>query len=221
MSATDDNTLYFDVQQKTDKQHILDNPDTYIGSVETVYSNVWIMNETNDRIIEKNINYIPGLFKLFDEGIVNCRDHVVRMQSKIDQKVDNSLPVTYIDIAIQEDGTIVMINDGNGIDVVQHPEYKTWVPELIFGHLRTSTNYNKDEKKLLVVRMDLDSSWFLYGLNLVLLRRLIIFADLNIHKSSKIILTSFARQRLQRLPRQNHILKLHLNRIIKDWELMD
>ena len=144
----DSEQLYFDVQQKTDKQHILDNPDTYIGSVENVDSNVWIMNETNDKIIEKNICYIPGLFKLFDEGIVNCRDHVVRMQSKVESKVDNSLPVTYIDIAIQEDGTIVMINDGNGIDVVQHPEYKTWVPELIFGHLRTSTNYNKDEKKI-------------------------------------------------------------------------
>ena len=148
MSTTDDNTLYFDVQQKTDKQHILDNPDTYIGSVETVDSNVWIMNESNDRIIEKNISYIPGLFKLFDEGIVNCRDHVVRMQSKIEQNVENSLPVTYIDVAIQDDGTIVMINDGNGIDVVHHPEYKTWVPELIFGHLRTSTNYNKEEKKI-------------------------------------------------------------------------
>jgi len=151
MSATDDNTteqLYFDVQQKTDKQHILDNPDTYIGSVETVDADMWIMNETSDKIIEKNISYIPGLFKLFDEGIVNCRDHVVRMQSKIDANVENSLPVTYIYIAIQEDGTIVMINDGNGIDVVQHPEYKTWVPELIFGHLRTSTNYNKEEKKI-------------------------------------------------------------------------
>ena len=148
MSATDDNTLYFDVQQKTDKQHILDNPDTYIGSVETVDADMWIMNETSDKIIEKNISYIPGLFKLFDEGIVNCRDHVVRMQSKIDANVENSLPVTYIDIAIQEDGTILMINDGNGIDVVQHPEYKTWVPELIFGHLRTSTNYNKEEKKI-------------------------------------------------------------------------
>jgi len=148
MSAIDDNTLYFDVQQKTDKQHILDNPDTYIGSVETVDSNMWIMNEANDKIIEKNISYIPGLFKLFDEGIVNCRDHVVRMQSKIEQNIENSLPVTYIDVAIQEDGTIVMINDGNGIDVVQHPEYKTWVPELIFGHLRTSTNYNKEEKKI-------------------------------------------------------------------------
>ena len=140
MSASnDDNALYFDVQQKTDKQHILDNPDTYIGSVETVDTNMWIMNETNDGIIEKNISYIPGLFKLFDEGIINCRDHVVRMQSKVEQNVANSLPVTYIDISI---------NDGNGIDVVQHPEYKTWVPELIFGHLRTSTNYNKDEKKI-------------------------------------------------------------------------
>jgi DNA topoisomerase-2 len=140
--------LYFDVQQKTDKQHILDNPDTYIGSVETVDTDMWIMNETGDKIIEKNISYIPGLFKLFDEGIVNCRDHVVRMQTKIEANVDNSLPVTYIDVSIQDDGTIVMINDGNGIDVVQHPEYKTWVPELIFGHLRTSTNYNKDEKKI-------------------------------------------------------------------------
>jgi DNA topoisomerase-2 len=151
MNANNDNTseqLYFDVQQKTDKQHILDNPDTYIGSVETVDSDMWIMNETSDKIIQKNISYVPGLFKLFDEGIVNCRDHVVRMQTKIDANVENSLPVTYIDISIQEDGTIVMINDGNGIDVVQHPEYKTWVPELIFGHLRTSTNYNKDEKKI-------------------------------------------------------------------------
>jgi len=150
MSSTNNTNeqLYFDVQQKTDKQHILDNPDTYIGSVETVDTDMWIMNDTNDKIIEKNISYIPGLFKLFDEGIVNCRDHVVRMKSKIDSNVENSLPVTYIDITIQEDGTIIMINDGNGIDVVQHPEYKTWVPELIFGHLRTSTNYNKDEKKI-------------------------------------------------------------------------
>ena len=70
MSATNDE-LFFDVQQKTDKQHILDNPDTYIGSVENVDADLWVMNETDDKIIEKNITYIHGLFKLFDEGIVN------------------------------------------------------------------------------------------------------------------------------------------------------
>ena len=135
-------------QQKSDKQHILDNPDTYTGSMEHVDSMTWIMNETNNKIIEKNINYIPGLFKLFDEGIVNCRDHVIRMEQAILNKVENSIPVSYIDISISEDGTITMINDGNGIDVAQHPEYKIWIPELIFGHLRTSTNYDKTEKKI-------------------------------------------------------------------------
>ena len=135
-------------QQKTDKQHILDNPDTYIGSVELVDSQVWLLNQSEDKIVEKNICYIPALFKLFDEGIVNCRDHVVRMAQAVQSGTKNAIPVSYIDIAIQEDGTIIMINDGNGIDVAEHPEYKIWIPELIFGHLRTSTNYDKSEKKI-------------------------------------------------------------------------
>ena len=148
MSASDDNNLANKYQQKTDKQHILDNPDTYIGSVEKVDTDLWILNDTGDRIVEKNINYIPGLFKLFDEGIVNCRDHVVRMQQAQANGQENIIPVSYIDISIEEDGTIIMINDGNGIDVAEHPEYKIWIPELIFGHLRTSTNYDKSEKKI-------------------------------------------------------------------------
>ena len=135
-------------QQKTDKQHILDNPDTYIGSVEEIDSNVWVLNEEGNKIIEKNIKYIPGLFKLFDEGIVNCRDHVVRMSQAIANNIENSLHVTNIDISVQEDGTITMMNDGNGIDVAEHPEHKIWIPEMIFGHLRTSTNYDKNEKKI-------------------------------------------------------------------------
>lgn len=142
------NMLANKYQQKTDKQHILDNPDTYIGSIENIDADMWIMNSEGNKIIEKNIRYIPGLFKLFDEGIVNCRDHVVRMQTAIAAGVPNSLPVTNIDIGISEDGTITMINDGNGIDVAEHPETKLWIPEMIFGHLRTSTNYNKDEKKI-------------------------------------------------------------------------
>ena len=148
MSATDanNNALFFDVQQKTDKQHILDNPDTYIGSVESIDADMWIMSEDGNKIVEKNINYIPGLFKLFDEGIVNCRDHVVRMKTRVDSKSENALPVTHIDIEINPDGTITMTNDGNGIDVAQKDG--VWIPELVFGHLRTSTNYNKDEKKI-------------------------------------------------------------------------
>jgi len=147
MNTTDLN-LANKYQQKTDKQHILDNPDTYIGSVEEVDADLWILDDKGDRIIEKNMKYIPGLFKLFDEGIVNCRDHVVRMLQAINNKQDNCLPVSNIEISIDEDGTITMMNDGNGIDVAEHPEHKIWIPEMIFGHLRTSTNYDKTEKKI-------------------------------------------------------------------------
>jgi DNA topoisomerase-2 len=149
MNTTDIN-LANKYQQKTDKQHILDNPDTYIGSVEEIDSDQWIIiNENgNDKIVEKNIKYIPGLFKLFDEGIVNCRDHVVRMLQSIANGQSNCLPVTNIEVTIDDDGTITMLNDGNGIDVAEHPEHKMWIPEMIFGHLRTSTNYDKTEKKI-------------------------------------------------------------------------
>jgi DNA topoisomerase-2 len=148
MKSDNDSILATKYQQKTDKQHILDNPDTYVGSVEHVESKMWIMNSDNTQIIEKDINYIPALFKLFDEGIVNCRDHVIRMQQAIDNGNTKSLPVSYIDISIGDDGTISMVNDGNGIDIAKHPEYDIWIPELIFGHLRTSTNYDKSEKKI-------------------------------------------------------------------------
>jgi DNA topoisomerase II len=148
MATNNESELAQKYQQKTDKEHILANPDTYIGSVEQVENDMWVLDEITNKIILKNIHYIPGLYKLFDEGIVNCRDHVVRMLQALTNKQDNIVPVTYIDIGIQDDGTIVMTNDGNGIDVAMHPEYNIWIPELIFGHLRTSTNYNKGEKKI-------------------------------------------------------------------------
>lgn len=151
-------------QQKTDKQHILDNPDTYIGSIENIEYTVWLINNENTKekeennanqlICEKTINYIPALFKLFDEGIVNCRDHVIRMFQLINNSSTQpsssgtNYPVKNINITISDDGMITMMNDGNGIDVAEHPEYKIWIPELIFGHLRTSTNYDKTEEKI-------------------------------------------------------------------------
>jgi DNA topoisomerase-2 len=145
MSSKQDATLAKQYQRKTDKQHILDNPDTYIGSVEQVDSDMWIFDSASNKIVLKNIDYVPGLYKLFDEGIVNARDHVVRM---IQSSATGKQVVTYIDTVISDDGTITITNDGNGIDVAKHPEYDIWIPEMIFGHLRTSTNYDKDEKKI-------------------------------------------------------------------------
>ena len=52
----------------------------------------------------------------------------------------------------KETGVITMYNDGNGVDVAKHPDNDLG-SEMIFGHLRTSTNYNKDEKKIVGGRM--------------------------------------------------------------------
>lgn len=133
-------------QRKTDKEHVLDNPDTYIGSVENVDSEQWVFDDKTKKNVLKSIQYIPGLYKLFDEGIVNSRDHVIRM---LQNKNSKKKLVSFIDVAIEKDiGKITLTNDGNGIDVAMHPEEKLWIPEMIFGHLRTSTNYDKNEKKI-------------------------------------------------------------------------
>ena len=137
-------------QKMSDKEHILKKPDTYIGSIEMAEAETFVYDSATSSIVHRTIHYIPGLYKLFDEGAVNSRDHFVRQEQAIRDAKPNALPVTCIDFEISEDGTISITNDGNGIDVAQHPEHKIWIPEMIFGHLRTSTNYDENKKEKIV-----------------------------------------------------------------------
>lgn len=132
-------------QRKTDKQHVLDNPDSYTGSIAEVTTETYLLNPDKTSIVQKEVAIIPALYKLFDEAVVNCRDHVIRMQASADA---TDSQVSRIEVDISEDGVITLLNDGSGIDVVKHPEYGIWIPELVFGHLRTSTNYDKAEKRI-------------------------------------------------------------------------
>lgn len=40
------------------------------------------------------------------------------------------------------------MNNGKGIPVIMHKVEKMYVPEMIFGTLLTSSNYNDDQKKV-------------------------------------------------------------------------
>ena len=137
-------------QKMSDKEHILKKPDTYIGSIEMTEAETFVYDSATSSIVHRTIHYIPGLYKLFDEGAVNSRDHFVRQEQAIRDAKPNALPVTCIEFEISDDGTISITNDGNGIDVAQHPEHKLWIPEMIFGHLRTSTNYDENKKEKIV-----------------------------------------------------------------------
>jgi DNA topoisomerase-2 len=135
-------------QKKTHHEHILEIPDTYIGSVQKDTQNLYVYvddDEEGKKIISKEIEYVPGLYKIFDEIIVNSRDQSVRTNTCKTIKVWINKPSKENDL---EKTQIVVYNDGDGIDVEEHPDHKVWVPELIFGHLLTSTNYDKTEKKI-------------------------------------------------------------------------
>jgi DNA topoisomerase-2 len=137
-------------QKMSDKEHILKKPDTYIGPIDMTEAETFVYDSATSSIVHRTIHYIPGLYKLFDEGAVNSRDHFVRQEQAIRDAKPNALPVTCIEFEISDDGTISITNDGNGIDVAQHPEHKLWIPEMIFGHLRTSTNYDENKKEKIV-----------------------------------------------------------------------
>jgi DNA topoisomerase-2 len=154
-TATEDLQKY---QKMTDREHILKKPDTYIGTIEPAETMEYVATAATNGdaaapalLTRRPITYIPGLYKLFDEGMVNMRDHVVRQAQAIADGKPDALPVTTLEVEIDPaDGTIHMTNDGNGIDVAQHPEHKLWIPEMIFGHLRTSTNYDENKKEKIV-----------------------------------------------------------------------
>ena len=63
-------------QKKTQLEHILLRPDSYIGSVEKIEDKLWIFDEKEDKFIFKSINYVPGLYKIFDEILVNASDNI-------------------------------------------------------------------------------------------------------------------------------------------------
>jgi len=151
--TTESSSLSSKYQKMTDLEHILKKPDTYIGSIQlTECTEYTTMGGTDPVTISlATFTHIPALYKLVDEGLVNMRDHVIRQAQAIKDGKPDALPVTSIEVEVDAaTGTITMTNDGNGIDIAQHPEHKMWIPEMIFGHLRTSTNYAEDKKEKIV-----------------------------------------------------------------------
>ena len=116
-------------------------PDSYIGSIDCITQQMWVIDESSDKpkMVSKNITYSPGLYKIFDEIIVNAADNIQR-----DKKGTTQIKVT-ID---PKKGLIKVWNNGKGVPVEMHKKENVYVPELIFGHLLTSSNYDDKQKKV-------------------------------------------------------------------------
>ena len=60
----------------------------------------------------------------------------------------------YIKVEIkQSENKNKIKNGGKDIPIKIHKKYNKYVPQLIFGNLLTSSNYNDDKKKLQVAEM--------------------------------------------------------------------
>ena len=130
-------------RQHTQLEHILEKPDTYIGSIRSDTRHMWVCSD--DKIINKEIEYIPGLYKIFDEIIVNAYDHIIRTREL--DRFTHRCNTIWVEFD-RASGIFSVKNDGDGIPIVLHSETNVYVPHMIFGMLLTSSNYNNDEERL-------------------------------------------------------------------------
>ena len=107
--------------KKTQLEHILLRPDSYVGSIERQTQTLWIVDSQTNEIVLRNCSYVPGLYKIFDEIIVNAADNKQHDQtmSRIEVNINPS------------DGSIRIWNNGKGIPIVVHQTHNIYVPELV------------------------------------------------------------------------------------------
>lgn len=125
-------------QKLTQLEHILKRPDTYIGSVEMTTEQMWAFNSETSAMENRKVSFVPGLYKIFDEILVNAADNKQRDKNMNELRVEVN----------REQGMISVRNNGRGIPVEMHEKEGIWIPEMIFGHLLTSSNYDDDEAKV-------------------------------------------------------------------------
>ena len=102
-------------QKLTQLEHIIKRPDTYIGSVEMTEQLMWVFNSEKSEMELRKVNFVPGLYKIFDEILVNAADNRQRDKNMKHIKVTMD----------RETGEISVENDGAGIPVQIHEVHES------------------------------------------------------------------------------------------------
>jgi DNA topoisomerase-2 len=136
MSSKSKKTIEETYKKLSQREHVLHRPNMYIGEIKKSLEDMWIFE--NDKMNKKMIEYSPGFLKIFDEVLTNALDHSNRDPTLDKIKIDYS----------KETGEISVMNTGFGIPVVIHKEHNLYVPELIFGHLLSGSNYDDSQQRI-------------------------------------------------------------------------
>lgn len=117
-----------------DISHVIVRPSMYIGSIKQHDTTKYLYSDK--RMSISNISYNPGFLKIFDEIITNSVDEHYRPDSKLN--------IIKVDII----GDTISVWDNGGIPVVKHKEHKEWIPEMVFSNLKSGSNFNDDESRI-------------------------------------------------------------------------
>jgi len=118
------------------EEHVLRKPGMYLGAVKKQVSEVWIYEE--DKMILKEIEYLPAFLKLFDEIISNSVDESKREGSKLN----------IIKVNVKDD--YISVWDNGGIPTVIHKDKNQYVAEMVFSSLRAGSNFDDSDDRIVV-----------------------------------------------------------------------
>lgn len=149
VSIMSSKTIEDTYQSKELRQHIYDSPDTYAGSINPSTEKMWVFDPVGKKMEKKMITFIEAFHKIFDEVLVNATDQERRIHEKLAENQECGLrPVRNIKVILdRETGWITIENDGEGIEIVKHKEKNIFIPEMLFGELLTSINYDKTQRR--------------------------------------------------------------------------
>lgn len=128
-------------QEMSEREHILERSGMWIGSTKEEEAQMFLYNRDTAKMELKDVTYIPGMLKLVDEIISNSCDEYRRK---------DNLGLNKIEVSVALNGTMLSVYDNGGIPVVKHKTAGCYVPEFIFGRLRTSSNYDDTEDRNVV-----------------------------------------------------------------------
>ena len=125
------------------REHILKRPTMYTGSTDPSLEDNTIINK--EGVLEtKKVEYVPCFLQCVEEMLMNAGDRVSAYH-EANSTIVNKTKVIKVVVTPE---SVSITNDGDGIDTGIIPEHGVHPAELIFGHLRSSSNYDDDNKRL-------------------------------------------------------------------------
>lgn len=132
-----------DYQELSEIEHVLLRPDMYIGAITRNIRQTRCLNINESRILQKDVSHAEGMEQTFLEILGNAADNVQRSR-------DHNIDPGVIEISISSEWVIIK-NYGMNIPIAQS-QNGIWIPQMIFGKMRTSSNYNDNQKRLYIGR---------------------------------------------------------------------